>query len=321
MLGQTVSVRVITPLLALAVLCVPAFAKSHRPHLSRPARGTQFVVGPTIVPHGSEITQCTYMRMPGQRDVAVNKVDIKVQGGSHHIHLYRANDPGMLVDDHSETCNFALDFERWGLVLASQTTRLRWKLPPGVAFHFRAGEQLAAQTHYVDTGLLATDGEGWAIMNLSTIPMRKVTAWTGAFFGQDRDVVVPPHSTTTATTRCVFPQPIKVLGLTGHYHFRGTEFTAASWDGSTTGAQIYRNQGYQEPAFLRFDEDKIPELPGIEWTCTYENPTDTTFKFGPFTEENEHCNVFMFYYPSQTTHEFMSCVQQDHIVDVKVHGN
>ena len=41
-----------------------------------------------------------------------------------------------------------------------QLRRTDWELPPGVAFHFRAGEQLLMQTHFVNVGSLETDGEG-----------------------------------------------------------------------------------------------------------------------------------------------------------------
>jgi hypothetical protein len=49
----------------------------------------QMIVGPTEVPSGSEITQCSYFKNPSHKDMAVNRVRIEVQGGSHHIHLYR----------------------------------------------------------------------------------------------------------------------------------------------------------------------------------------------------------------------------------------
>jgi hypothetical protein len=276
-------------------------------------------VGPVAVPAGTELTECTYLKLPSKRDMAVNRVKIKVTGGSHHVHLYRPQDPSMDVADHAEACNFALDFNVWQLVLASQQLLLDWKLPNGVAFHFRAGEQLVAQTHFVDNGLLTTPtGNGWAIFNLYSIPPRKVKSYAGAFFGQDRDVVVPPHATSTATTRCVFPKQVKLLALTGHYHYRGTRFTAGTWDG-TSGEQIYQQDGYLDPPFVRFGED-APLVSGLQWECTYDNPTDETFTFGPFTDKNEHCNLFAFYYPTSTPDEFLTCVQKDGVVTTTVRG-
>jgi hypothetical protein len=304
---------------ALLLLAPTADASHpHRPHMRHPSHGVQFDVGPVLVPKGQEITQCTYFKMPGDHDLSVGRVQIKVSGGSHHVHLYRAQDPTMNVPDHSEACNFALDFSVWQLVLASQQLYLDWRLPPGVAFFFKAGEQLAAQTHFVDSGLLHTpSGKGWAVMNLHAMPRNHVTAYAGAFFGQDRDVVVPPHSTSTATTNCVFPKPVSLLAITGHYHYRGVHFTAGTWDGHT-GTQIYAYDGYLDPAFVRFN-DSPPIVPGLTWTCTYDNPTDDTFTFGPFTDKNEHCNLFAFYYPTSAPEEDITCVQKDSQVTVTVH--
>jgi hypothetical protein len=260
------------------------------------------------------------MKLPSRRDLAVNRIDVKVEGGSHHAHLYRPQDPGFSLPDGSESCDFALDFSVWQLVVASQNVHLKWRLPPGVAFHFRAGEQLAAQTHFVDSGLLTTpSSQGWAIFNLHAMPRRKVKSYAGAFFGQDRDVRATP-GTSTATTRCLFPRPVTLLALTGHYHYRGTRFTAGSWDG-LGGNQLYLQEGYYDPAFLRFATNETPTVHGIEWTCTYENPDQRTYTFGPFTDENEHCNLFAFYYPTDFPHEVITCVQEQGIATTTVRGN
>ena len=310
----------LTLAVALAAGSARAEAPFQRPHMHRPGHGCQIPVGPVSVQRGTELTECTYFKFPSKRDMAVNRVKIKVSGGSHHVHLYRAADPTLDKPDGAELCNFALDFSVWQLVLATQELLLDWKLPPGVVFHFRAGEQVAAQTHFVDNGLLQTPtGQGWALFNLYSIPKRKVRSYAGAFFGQDRDVVVPPHATSTATTRCVFPKPVKLLALTGHYHYRGVEFTAGSWDG-TSGEQLYDQHGYLDPPFLRYSALTAPTVSGLQWQCTYDNPTDQTFTFGPFTDNNEHCNLFAFYYPTDTPDEFTTCVQKDGVVTTTVRG-
>lgn len=304
-------------LVLLFATALPALAK--RPRLKKPRPGVQIAVGPVAVPQGSERTECTYFKFPKQRDMAVHQVDIKVKGGSHHIHIYRPYDPSITFADHRESCDFALDFDVFQLILVSQNTRFRWKLPPGIALFFRGGEQLVAQTHFVDNGLLESPPDGWALFNLHAMKPRKVQSYAGSFFGQDRDVVVPAHSMATATTRCVFPRPVKLLGLSGHYHFRGTRFTVNAWDGASTGEELYAFDGYNEPLFRRYGApDREVEVPGLEWTCTYDNPTDTSFSFGPFTDRNEHCNLFGFYYPSIGTNEFTTCVQQDGVVTVEV---
>ena len=316
-IGRAGSVAIVA-CLASMLLAASARADTKPPKLRRPRSGVQFTVGPVTVERGKEITECTYFKLPRKRDLDVNKVQIKVSGGTHHIHLYRPQDPNLDLADGHEACNFALDFSVWQLILASQNLELTWRLPPGVAFHFRGGEQLAAQTHFVDSGLLTTPtGEGWAVFNLFRMPKRRVKSYAGAIFGQDRDVVVPPGS-STATTRCIFPKPVKLLALTGHYHYRGVDFTAGTWDG-TTGTQIYHQVGYDHPTFLRFAANDIPTVTGLQWTCSYVNTGTETYTFGPFTDNNEHCNLFAFYYPTEGNHETITCVQEHGVVSTVVH--
>jgi len=316
-IGRAGSVAIVA-CLASMLLAASARADTKPPKLRRPRSGVQFTVGPVPVERGKEITECTYFKLPRKHDLDVNKVQISVSGGSHHVHLYRPEDPNLDLADGHEACNFALDFSVWQLILASQNLELTWRLPPGVTFHFRGGEQLAAQTHFVDSGLLTTPtGEGWAVFNLFKMPKHRVKSYAGAIFGQDRDVVVPPGS-SSATTRCTFPKPVKLLALTGHYHYRGVEFTAGTWDG-TTGTEVYRQEGYDHPAFLRFAANDIPTVTGLQWTCSYVNNGTDTYTFGPFTDNNEHCNLFAFYYPTAGTHETITCVQQHGIVTTVVH--
>src|SRR5207245_6439909 len=109
--------------------------------------------------------------------------------------------------------------------------------------------------------------------------------------GRDLYFPPPPPPTSSATPRSLFPTPVKLLALTGHYHYRGVEFTAGSWDG-TSGEQLYDQHGYLDPPFLRYSALTAPTVSGLQWQCTYDNPTDQTFTFGPFTDNNKHCNRF-----------------------------
>src|SRR5262249_4630706 len=100
---------------ALAVLGVlllaaaPGVAKvvHTRPHLTKPNSGMQIRVGPIPVPAGKESTECTYFKLAHKRDLAVNRVKIKVLGGSHHVHIYRPTDRTRDEPDRRETCNMA----------------------------------------------------------------------------------------------------------------------------------------------------------------------------------------------------------------------
>jgi hypothetical protein len=176
-------------------------------------------------------------------------------------------------------------------------------------FNLRAGEQLLVQTHFVNVGSLETQGEGKVVMHLHDADPGTITAHAGAMFGQDKDVVVPPLSDTTLAAECVFPKDITLFAETGHYHFRGKRFSTFRWDGSP-GEEIYHHAGYDDPLFLVH----TPPLDfaagqGLQWECFWENPNDIEYRFGPFTDINEHCNFFGFYYPTATPNESITCVK------------
>jgi hypothetical protein len=281
--------------------------------LPPPLRGVQLSVTARPVPEGKEETLCHYLKMPSDVDFDVNRFQVAVTGGSHHIHLYRPFDSSYSVPDGFEECNKAVDFNVWELVVAAQLRRTDWELPAGVAYHFRAGEQLLVQTHFVNVGSLETRGEGHVLMNLQEAEPGTVRDYGGSLFGQDRDVFVAAHSNPTESADCVFQNPITLMAMTGHYHFRGRRFTSTVLDvDGNLGAEIYHHEGYDDPAFTTYSGPTAPQfLPGegFRWTCYWENPTDNDYKFGPFTDTNEHCNVFAFYYPARSLNEATYCVK------------
>ena len=197
---------------------------------------------------------------------------------------------------------------------------------------------------------LDTKGKARAKMVLYPMAPSTVTAHGGALFGQDRTVNVPPgppcttnadcsggntcssagHCTIIGTSLCHMTgnasdnQEKTVMALTGHYHFRGIRYRI--WrtlaDG-TRGELVYLQEGYADPKFQQYSTDasvapidggKLLLKPGegIEWECTWQNDSTQTFLFGPNTEINEHCNLFGFYYPTDTPLESMDCV---HMLD------
>ena len=282
--------------------------------LDPPIRGVQLTVTSHAIPAGTEETSCHYFKNPSDVDFDINRIQIAVTGGSHHVHLYRPYDSTVDIPDGVEVCNMAVDFDKWELVVATQLRKTDWELPEGVAFHFRAGEQLLMQTHFVNVGALETQGEGKVLMNLNAADDGAVRDYAGALFGQDRDVFVPAMSTPTADAECVFPNPITIFAQTGHYHFRGRRFSTYRWDNGVRGDEIYHFEGYSDPLFLVYDAATAPYFAagqGLQWECYWENFDNRDYKFGPFTDTNEHCNLFAFYYPAQSQNEATTCVK-DH---------
>jgi hypothetical protein len=131
-------------------------------------------------------------------------------------------------------------------------------------------------------------------------------------FGQDRDVVVPPLSSPTKSAVCEFPKEVKVFAESGHYHFRGRRFSTYEWYAGVRGDEVYHHEGYDDPLFAVHNPPLLIEPGhGLEWECHWENPNDIEYKFGPFTDTNEHCNFFAFYYPTDSPNESITCVRKD----------
>jgi hypothetical protein len=282
--------------------------------LPPPVHGVQLTVTSRAVPLGTEETLCHYLKLPSQVNLDVNRIQIAVTGGSHHIHVYRPYRGGVDIPDGFEECNFAVDFDHWALVIATQLRTTDWELPEGVAFHLRAGEQLLVQTHFVNVGSLETQGEGKVVMNLHDAVPGAIHAHAGALFGQDRDVFVPARSQITKASPCLFPNPITLMAQTGHYHFRGRRFSTYRLENGVRGEEIYHHEGYDDPRFLVYDAGNSPFFAsgqGLEWECLWDNPSDLDFEFGPFTDTNEHCNLFAFYYPTQSPNEAITCVTEN----------
>ena len=250
------------------------------------------------------------------QDTEVNRVVMSVKGGSHHVHLYRPYNGDVVYP--TKNCPFAVDFSHWQLVTATQTPFLDWQLPPGVAINFSAHQPLLVQTHFVNAGSLGVKGRARAKIKLYPMDPAAVTAHGGALFGQDKTVKVPPGQ-HTQISRCALTGDVSegrqmtVMALTGHYHFRGIRFQVyrVHADGST-GELLYQHEGYNDPTFQQYTDGSLVLQPGegLEWWCTYQNDTAETFDFGPNTQRNEHCNLFGFYYPTDTAQEAIDCVHR-----------
>jgi hypothetical protein len=268
------------------------------------------------VKKGEEKQRCHRLTFPRREEAQIGRVQMIVKGGSHHVHLYR---PYNGVEYPSRDCPFAVDFSHWQLVAATQNPLLDWQLPPGVAINLGPRQPLMIQTHFVNAGTLETRGAAKAKIVLHPMDPATVTAHAGALFAQDRTVLVPPGR-STEISRCALTgdaadgRTITVMALTGHYHFRGIDFQVyrTHADGSL-GELVYQHLGYDDPAFREYPPDQPLVLQpgeGLEWWCTYQNDSDTTYEFGANTARNEHCNLFGFYYPSATPQEAIDCIHR-----------
>jgi hypothetical protein len=209
----------------------------------------------------------------------------------------------MSVADGHETCNMAVDFDV-AAILASQNSSLDWKLPKGIAFMFRGDEQLLAQTHYVDTGLLSTPGPGWATFNLYATNKKRVSRRRCALRpGPRRLRAAAQHD--RRHHEGVFPRPVKIR-VDRPLPLPRQGVHDQHWDGVNTGEQLIARSGtsIRLPALLR----QVPAGgAGARGRAT--RTTRTTSSFGPFTTGTSTATSAGLL-PTLDDREFMTCVQR-----------
>ena len=300
--------------LCLSICCVSACGSPDSPPDSRydaytlppPAHGVQIQTPEFSVPAGQEIQHCYWFKLPSDADLDVVNIQVRYLAGSHHMNLFQTDQD---FPDHDADC-FKGVFSPMGtngynLIVGSQNASLDWKLPDGVAFKLKAHRQLMLQTHYVNAGTQSTPaGVGKVRVNLAAEPdPTKIRAHMGTMFANNVNVDIPPHAERAFTTTCTFPEDATVVAMTGHFHSRGKAFSVnVSPDGKAANDEVYRSRDWAEPAFTVLSGTRsIPKGGGLQYTCAFSNSGDTAVKFGPHVETDEHCNLFAYFYPWEST--------------------
>ena len=280
----------------------------------------RFHARPMVLPAASgplkgegENLTCFRKHGPTHGSMEVGHIHITMPGdGGHHVILFRPH-PGP-VQWPPKNCPLTLNWDQWELIAQTQHPVLDWQLPPGVAINISRRQPLLVQTHYVK-GSHPKTRHAMTKTKLYPIDPATVTAHAGALFLNDRSMVVPPHTSLTEVSRCTITgegdqaREVKLLSITGHYHFRGLGFEAyrVHTDGSL-GELLYRFQGFDQPNFQQFNDPPVLHPgEGIEWRCHYKNNTDKTFTYGPDASTQEHCILFGAYYPTSTVQEAINC--------------
>jgi hypothetical protein len=219
----------------------------------------------------------------------------------------------------------------WPLVANSQQDgAVDWKFPEGVANVFQPDEWIMLQTHYVNAGSQKTPDSAEVAINWHTIPKEQVKHEMGTLFATKQSIrVCKSNPTPEFTGSCQFKntkEPINIIGANAHFHGRGRVFEMYSWDGLTTSkpdpsARFYRSETWDDPPMLRSPELDLKVQPNggvffaaqYQWTPPAEemggckalddydkSPNkDCCYTFGPVVEKNEHCNIFVYYWPKQ----------------------
>lgn len=253
------------------------------------------------VPRGAEIQDCYFFTVPdtGDGDLMIDRVQLALNAGSHHMNLFRvktivgldpaAGEPvemggvsGTVVRGaDSMQCWRSANWADWPLVANSQQSSFEapivdWQLPDNVATRLSPGEVLMLQVHYVNLGDQETPWRGRAGVNLLRSRDGDAVELGTLFATQQsirvcRSVPTPSYSGT-----CAMPAAEHtVIAANGHFHSRGERFRVWAWDGVSTArpadsALFYESEQWDEPEMTTGLDVAIPPGGGVWWTCDYQ---------------------------------------------------
>ena len=264
--------------------------------LAKPGNGIQLHVGPFDVPANFEREFFMYKNLNNPNPVYVNRVQIEMRSGSHHFigYLLDASSPlfslakRLFVPDKIRDLHLP-DGGDDPLVLATmafhdffagtQTPRLDYEFPEGVALKLPASTGLDLNTHYVNRTGESSIGEVY--MNLHTIDKLAVKHEAKIINMNNTDIELPPNQETTVTADFRVTETMNIFQLFSHSHEKTIEFRVEIAGGKRDGELLYISYDWEHPPVMKFDPPLVV-MRGekIRLKTTYNNWTDETVTFG-----------------------------------------
>jgi hypothetical protein len=294
-------------------------------------QGFQLVTGSFEVPKGAETQRCYFFEIPSDTPIYVNKFEVAQNVGTHHMNIFRMKTrkglwgaPGDVVAEGQ--CWTSANWSDWPLIVNSQEAQTgtpnpddpakngiyEWKMPDGVAHRFEPRELIMLQTHYVNATTQATPLQGKVFVNFHSVPESSVTSELGTLFATNQSIRICPGDTKKYfETACRISQsaPVTVVAANSHFHSRGKYFSMSVYDptNGTSSAPFYETDSWSDPPMLTNLGVQVPPGGSISYHCEYTVPANTCgdpadgccFTFGGKVEYQEHCNIFVYYYPKQ----------------------
>jgi len=250
------------------------------------------------VPPGEEVWICNVFPIPTDGPASVHSVEFEQSPGMHHMTISSTGLTPPKTEYGLRECGELYDelMDSVVAVFGSQgSSHDVMTLPPGVAATLPASLDIIHEMHFVNV----TDQPVEIFSRVNAYTMDAADVDEGIWGGQVRDefITLPPESTTTEWSRCVFNRDVEVLFLASHTHGLGQEFTVAPFDGETVGDVFYVNDDLHEPKIVQYTEPMlISEGQGFEWTCTWNNPNEFEINYG-LTSADEMCNLAIVHTP------------------------
>ena len=272
-----------------------------------PTSGVQFHLGPWDVAPNFEREFFYYEPLNNDQPLFVNRVDMAMRPGSHHLILYDLSDniPEILVPEpqvfreiRDANGNYIpstlMITSHLNFVTGTQWPRMTYHYPPGVAMRIPADAGFDINAHYVNRSSEIIQGEIYA--NLHTVDSSQVEHVAERLFMNNVDINLPPNATTTLNKTFVVDKKVQIFQLFSHAHEHMTEFRVFIDGGPRDGELVYIAYDWEHPPILELNPTLTLEAgQGLRLQATYNNDTNSTINFG-FLSSDEMMILFVDYY-------------------------
>ena len=272
-----------------------------------PTSGVQLHLGPWDVAPNFEREFFYYEPLNNDQALFVNRVDMAMRPGSHHLILYDLSDdiPEILVPDpqvfrdiRDTNGNYIpstlMITSHLNFVTGTQCPLMTYHYTPGVALRLPAGTGFDINAHYVNRSSQIIQGEIYA--NLHTVDSSQVEHVAERLFMNNLDINLPPQTSTTLTKTFVVDERVQIFQLFSHAHEHMTDFRVFIDGGPRDGELVYIAYDWEHPPILELNPMLTLEKgQGLRLQATYNNDTNSTINFG-FLSSDEMMILFGAYY-------------------------
>lgn len=292
--------------LALLAACAAEPEPEPLPTLDPPAEGEgfQFHLGGVTVEPGEEVWWCSVFPADLGTPQNVHSVHYLQNEGMHHMTLSGVLPGGPELAEGQYDCaeiygQEAVMEDAIMIFGGTGTGEDEMFLPDGVVATLPASFDVIHEVHYVNA--TSEPVEIFSYLNAYTIGDEEVTDRIYGGSVRDEHIVIPPATTHTEWTRCVFNRDVRVHFLAAHTHDLGDTFSIRRWDGAVLGDEVFYNDDLHTPGITQYDPPlEFAEGEGLEWTCTWDNPQDHEVVYG-LASTDEMCNMAVVFAPFDLT--------------------
>lgn len=252
---------------------------------------SMLISGTWDLPEGSEIYKC--VRQTVSEDMYITGFRSLGPLGTHHTVLTAGSPSG---PDGISDCSALTNAD--SMIFGSGIGDVEFNFPEGVGVKIAAGQQLLLNLHlynYGDTPITGTSGTFASLVSAADIVSEAESVLMGSV-----NLTIPPGK-SDHLGRCTMERSVTLLNVAPHMHAIGSHMKIVAK--TSAGDQVLYDQPYD------FLDQKLYVLPEplqlskddtIEVTCSYDNDTGSTVKFGDSSTE-EMCFTGMYRYPKRSS--------------------